>query len=145
MLVKRRLQQIFDVSDAHDAIDILVVDRDAREARLAHDAQDLGDSCSVLHGGHVNARDHDLADNGVAHLDDLVDHGFFFFREVFGILDDVAKLLFGDLLVVIGGINAHERGNRICRGRRDKHEWAHNLHERLHGANDCFGHCLGVC
>ena len=145
VLIKHWLQQIFDVSDAHDAIDILVVDRDTRETRLAHDAKDLADSCSVLHGGHVNARDHNLADNGVAHLDDLVNHGFFFFGEVLGILDYVAKLFLGDLLAVIGGVNAHQRGNRICRGRRDEHEWTHNLHERLHRADDCFGHCLGVC
>ena len=145
MLVKHRLQQIFDVSNTHNSIDILVVDRNARETRLAHNAQDFADSCGILHSGHVDTRNHNLADNSVTHLDDLVDHGFFFFGEIPGILNDVAKLLLGDLLVIVSCINAHKLSDRICCGRRDEHQWARNLHERPHRTDHGLSHCLGVC
>ncbi len=50
--------------------------------------------------GHYTTNDHQEVTEEelryiVTHLDDLVDHGFFFFREVLGILDNVAELFRG--------------------------------------------------
>ena len=94
-----------------------MVDGDAAVAGAAHDRQDVVQRRGVLDGGHVDARDHDLAGNGVAEVDDVVDHGLLLVGELLGVGDHVLDLLFRDLLALIGRLDAEQLGEAVGRGR----------------------------
>lgn len=102
-IVKDGRDDVLDVRNAHDAVNGAVVDGDAAIAGAAHGGQDLGERRGVLHGGHVNAGDHDLAGDGVAQINDLVDHGLLLVGELLGVRDHVLELLLGDVLALVGG------------------------------------------
>src|ERR1051325_7395745 len=68
------LRYVFRVQNALNAIEVLAVDRDAREIVL-HDHVERSLRRSLdLDGDDVRARHHDLADDGIAELKDRVNH-----------------------------------------------------------------------
>src|SRR5438067_9577471 len=68
------LQYVFRVQNALNPIEVLAVDRDAREVVLHDDVERSLESSLHLDGDDVRARHHDLADDGIAEFEDRVDH-----------------------------------------------------------------------
>ena len=129
---------------AHDAVDGVVIDRDARVPGATHDREHLGERGGVLHRRHVDARDHDLARDGVAHVDDLVNHRLLLVRQLVGVGHHVLDLLLGDALALVGGLDAQEGREAVSRLGGDPHERARHVHEAADGAGDGLGDGLGV-
>lgn len=96
-----------------DVVGILVIDGDAAKAGLAHGGQHVGDRLVVLAHGGVHARHHDLAGNGVAQVEDLVDHALFLVEQVVLLRDHVLDLFFRDVLAVVGTLDAQDTGQAI--------------------------------
>ena len=65
--------EVLGVDDADDVVDALAADRDAAVAVEEHDLHRVGDPEVGGDGDHVGAGHHDLADDGVAELDDRLD------------------------------------------------------------------------
>src|SRR5438046_527813 len=68
------LQYVFRVQNALNPIEVLAVDRDAREVVLHDHVERSLESSLHLDGDDVRARHHDLADDGIAEFEDRVDH-----------------------------------------------------------------------
>ena len=143
-VVKDGRDDVLDVRNAHDSVNGAVVDGDAAVAGAPHGGQDLGERRGVLHGGHVNAGDHDLAGDGVAQVNDLVDHGLLLVGQLLGIRDHVLELLLGDVLTLVGGLDAHDLGEAIGRLGGEPDQRGCDAHERADGTSDGLGDALGV-
>ena len=137
-------KQVLYVRHAHDAVDVLVVDGDAREARAAHEVEHFAQGLGVLHGGHVHARHHDLARHRVAQVEYLVNHRLLLVREVVGVSDHVADLLLGDLLAVVGALDAQQLGEALGGGAREPDQGLYHAREAEEEARDRLGDGLGV-
>src|SRR5207249_4307980 len=68
------LQYVFRVQNALNPIEVLAVDRDAREVVLHDHVERSLESSLHLDGDDVRARHHDLADDGIAEFEDRVDY-----------------------------------------------------------------------
>ena len=66
--------EVLEVGDAEDVVLVLTDDRDAGEAAAQRERQRLPHGLAALDPDHVGARHHDLAGEGVAELEDGVDH-----------------------------------------------------------------------
>ncbi len=130
--------------DAGDVVGILVIDGDAAKAGLAHGRQHVGDRLVVLAHGGVHARHHDLAGNGVAQVEDLVNHALFLVEQVVLLRDHVLDLFFRDVLAVVGTLDAQDTGQAIGASASQPHERASNLLEHGKRAHDLLGHALGI-
>ena len=97
-------QQIFCVDDARDVVDRLVVERDAAEALLDDELQRVVDRLRLVEADDVDARRHDLARDGVLHLDDAADHLALFLFDGLAVRLDLgeAKNLVGLVLFFFG-------------------------------------------
>ncbi len=135
---------VLDVGDANHAVDGAVVDGHAREAGAAHKAEHLVQVLGVLDAGHVHTRDHDLAGDSVAQVDDLVNHGLLLLGEVVGVCDHVLELLLRHVLAVIGGLDAQKRREAGGGLGGEPHERGGDFHEAADGACHRLGHGLGV-
>ena len=67
-------QEILGEHDAHDVVERVVVDRQARVATAAHDLDHLLQRPRALHGPDVGARRHGLPHAGVRQVEDAGDH-----------------------------------------------------------------------
>ena len=114
-LVDDGAKEVLDVGHAHDAVDILVKHRDARVARAAHERKDAAQGLGVLDGREVDARHHDLAGDGVSQVEDLVNHRLLLVGELVRVRHHVADLLLGDLLAVVGGLDAEKSTQAVGR------------------------------
>ena len=101
------------MGDTHDAVNAAPVDGDAAVAGAAHDGEHLVERGVLAHGAHVHARHHDLAGDGVAQVDDLVNHRLLLVGELVGVRDHVLDLVLRDLLAIIGGLHVHETSKAI--------------------------------
>jgi len=132
------------VRDARDVVGILVIDGDSAEAGLAHGGQHVGDGLVVLAHGGVHARHHDLAGNGVAQVEDLVDHALFLVEQVVLLRDHVLDLFLRDVLAVVGALDAQNAGQAIGTSAGQPHERTGNLLEKRQRPHDLLGHALGI-
>src|SRR5207249_9213860 len=98
------LQYVFRVQNALNPIEVLAVDRDAREAVLNDHVERSLESSLHLDADDVRARHHDLAEDGIAEFEDRVNH---FPLDLFD-----AALLVPDL-----GHRPDEIGRASCRER----------------------------
>ena len=121
-----------------------MIDGDAAKAGLAHGGQHVGDRLVVLAHGGVHARHHDLAGNGVAQVEDLVDHALFLVEQVVLLRDHVLDLLLRDVLAVVGALDAQDAGQAIGAGAGQPHERVGDLLEKRQRAHDLLGYALGV-
>ena len=144
LAVERGLDQVLDVRDARDVVGVLVIDGDAAEAGLAHGGQHVGDRLVVLAHGGVHARHHDLAGNGVAQVEDLVDHALFLVEQVVLLRDHVLDLFFRDVLTVVGTLDAQDAGQAIGASASQPHERTGDLLEKRQRSHDLLGHALGI-
>ena len=144
LAVERGLNQVLDVRDAGDVVGILVIDRDAAKAGLAHGGQHVGDRLVVLAHGGVHARHHDLAGNGVAQVEDLVDHALFLVEQVVLLRDHVLDLFFRDVLTVVGALDAQDASQTIGAGAGQPHERTGDLLEHGKRPHDLLGHAFGI-
>ena len=144
LAVERGLDQVLDVRNARDIVGVLVIDGDAAEAGLAHGGQHIGDRLVVLAHGGVHARDHDLAGNSVAQVEDLVDHALFLVEQVVLLRDHVLDLFLRDVLAVVGALDAQDAGQAIGAGTGQPHERAGDLLEHGKRPHDLLGYALGV-
>ena len=144
LAVERGLDQVLDVRDSRDVVGILVVDGDAAEAGLAHGGQHVGDRLVVLAHGGVHARHHNLAGNGVAQVEDLVDHALFLVEQVVLLRDHVLDLFLRDVLAVVGALDAQDAGQAIGAGAGQPHERTGDLLEKRQRSHDLLGYALGV-
>lgn len=127
-----------------DVVGILVIDGDAAKAGLAHGGQHVGDRLVVLAHGGVHARHHDLAGNGVAQVEDLVNHTLFLVEQVVLLRDHVLDLFLRDVLAVIGALDAQDAGQTVGAGTGQPHERAGDLLEHRERSHDLLGYALGV-
>ena len=67
-------QQVLGVNQAGDVVEVAVVDGQTGVPVLLEHSRDVLQRGAPLHGHHVRARHHHLADRLVAGLDDAVDH-----------------------------------------------------------------------
>lgn len=130
--------------DARDVVGVLVIDGDAAEAGLAHGGQHVGDRLVVLAHGGVHARHHDLAGNGVAQVEDLVDHALFLVEQVVLLRDHVLDLFFRDVLTVVGTLDTQDAGQAIGASASQPHERTGDLLEYGERSHDLLGYALGV-
>ena len=144
LTVERGLNQVLDVRDARDVVGILVIDGDAAKAGLAHGGQHVGDRLVVLAHGGVHARHHDLAGNGVAQVEDLVDHALFLVEQVVLLRDHVLDLFLRNVLAVVGALDAQDAGQAIGAGAGQPHERTGDLLEKRQRSHDLLGYALGV-
>ena len=121
-----------------------MIDGDAAKAGLAHGGQHVGDRLVVLAHGGVHARHHDLAGNGVAQVEDLVDHALFLVEQVVLLRDHVLDLFFRDVLAVVGTLDAQDAGQAIGASTGQPHERTGDLLEKRQRSHDLLGHALGI-
>ena len=127
-----------------DVVGILVIDGDAAKAGLAHGGQHVGDRLVVLAHGGIHARHHDLTGNGVAQVEDLVDHALFLVEQVVLLRDHVLDLFLRDVLTVVGALDAQDAGQAIGAGAGQPHERTGDLLKHRKRPHDLLGHALGV-
>ena len=132
------------MGDADHAVLILVKHRHTGEARLAHEVHDLGDRLDILGHGHVDARHHDLARGGVTQVEHLMDDALLLVEQGVLLVDHVADLLLGDILTVVGVLDAQDAGEAVGGSLRQPDERASDLLEHRERFGDALGHALGI-
>ena len=73
-VVEDPLRDVLEVGDADDVVEVVADHGDAGEAAAQRERQQLPQRLVPLDEHHVGARHHHLADQGVAELEDRVDH-----------------------------------------------------------------------
>jgi len=121
------------VQDAHNVIEVALVDREAAVVALGHNANQLILRAVHVEGLHAPARRHDLADGALAEVEDVADERFLI------VLDETALDALGDdqfqLLgrhqpaVAVGRGNAHQPQQQVA----DAVEQAHRVVEDAAG------------
>ena len=74
VLVEDPLGDVLEVGDADDVVEVLADDRDPGEPAAQRQRHELAKRLVALDEDHVGTRDHHLAHEGVAELEDRVDH-----------------------------------------------------------------------
>ena len=105
--------------------------------RLAH-------AVSVLGQHHVDARDHDLARDGVPELEDLVNHPLLFFEQGSLLGDEKLDLLFGDGRAPHVGSDTHDSGHCGGRCREEPNDGRQEPGEKRDRSSDGDGDFLGA-
>ncbi len=119
---RKRSDEVLEQHDADDLVVVVVEDRQPREARALHHRRRMGDGGGVLGEHHVDAGHHDLAGDGVAELEDLVDHALLFVEQGALLGDEELDLLFADTRPPAVGLEAHETRHGRGRDGEEPHE-----------------------
>jgi hypothetical protein len=93
-----RTGDVLEVDDPEDVVEPVTHDRDAREAAAQRERECLAQGLRPLDEHHVRTRDHHLAHDRVAQLEDRVDHRAFLGLDQLALLrevDEVAQLGLG--------------------------------------------------
>ena len=73
-----------------------------------------------------------------------MDHGLLLIGQLLGVRDHVLELLLGDVLALVGGLDAHDLGKAIGRLGGEPDQRGRDVHERADGTGDGLGDALGV-
>ena len=98
----------------------------------------------ILDKGNVDARDHDLAGDGVAKVEDLVDHLLFLVGKIVGVGNHVADLFLGDILAIVGRLDVEKAGQSVGGSRGQPHQGLGNLGEGRNEPNNTLGALFGI-
>lgn len=97
------VQHVFDVEDADDGVDVVAIDRYAREARLDDGAAHRVEVALDIHGRDVHAGTHDVLDVRIDEIDDAGQHLFLLLALVLGDLQRVGEFVDRDVGVFACG------------------------------------------
>ncbi len=143
-------EHVLGVGQAHHLVDGAVVDRDAREAGAQDQLEHLLERGLEGHGDHVGPGHHDLAQDGVAELEDRVDHlPLFLFDDVvpLGLVDHGLDLVLGHeraaLQALAGGDHVAD-GDQQPGELPEAGEAGEEVHERGHEQRRPVGVLDGV-
>lgn len=93
-------EQVLDVERAADVVHLVLVDRDAREARLDDDPLDVLVALRNLDGRDVDARLHDFLHLGIGEVDDAREHLVLLGRGALRHVDGIGQLVQRELAAV---------------------------------------------
>ena len=93
---------VLEVADPDHVVGVLAGHRDAGETAAEREGERLADGLVVLDEDHVGARDHDLADDRVAELEDRADHLAFAWLDFVLGLDVVDQVVHAGPAVELG-------------------------------------------
>ena len=129
---------------AHDAVNVLVIHRHAAVPRAPHGPKHLGTRRSVLCHLHVHTRNHDLARDRVAQIDDVVNHGLLLLRKLLGIRHHITNLFLAHVLPVVGALYVQQRRKPVGTSRRKPHQRLCKLRKRQQRSGHALAHLFRV-